>query len=475
MDVNGTRWTGRISAAVATTALAALAGLGGVPAAAEPALPAPLAGLPLPPELDPAFYAPPLATYERLAPGDAIASRPVTVANLGLIPVNVDAWQLSYRSTDTRGEPVAAVTTVLKPRGPGSDKMVSFQMAEDSTARYCAPSYALQQGSIPALATGSAVIPAEFLAVQAALAQGWTVSVPDHQGPNSAYAAGPLGGRLALDGVRAAERFAPLDLPGDRTRVGLWGYSGGAIATGHAAELQPSYAPELDVVGVVEGGVPADLSALLNNANNAAPAGLVLGAVLGLGREYPDFQQFLDERMNPLGRALTTVKSPLCVAYHAALIPFANNKGLLDVPGDPLDEPVVRSVIDRTRMGSALPAAPLFVYQSNPDWIVPVGQVNTLVDTYCQDPAARVQYTRDHFSEHLTLEVTAAPTALLWMRDRLDGVPAESGCRTTDVGSMALDRSAWPAFTDTVGEVVAGLFGAPLGVAPVGSPVGTGG
>lgn len=466
VHVRRTGWSGRIAATVTTTALVAalaFAAVGATPAAAEPALPGPLAGLPVPPELDQGFYAPPLASYADLAPGDIIASRPVTVANLSLIPVNVDAWQLSYRSTDTRGEPVAAVTTVLKPRGPGGDKLVSFQMAEDSTAQYCAPSYALQQGSIPALVTGSAVIPAEFLAVQAALAQGWTVSVPDYQGPNSAYAAGPLGARLTLDGVRAAERFDPLELPGDDTRVGLWGYSGGAIATGHAAELHPSYAPELNVVGVVEGGVPADLSALLNNANNAAPAGLVLGAVLGLGREYPDFQQFLDERMNPLGRALTTVKNPLCVAYHAALIPFANNKELLDVPGDPLDVPVVRSVIDRTRMGTSVPTAPMFVYQSNPDWIVPVGQVNTLVDTYCQDPSARVQYTRDHFSEHLTLEVTAAPTALLWMRDRLDGVPVEPGCRTTDVGSMALDQAAWPAFTDTVGEVVAGLFGRPLG------------
>ncbi|MGW0040953.1 lipase family protein [Rhodococcus sp. NPDC003348] len=445
-------------------------------AVAEPAWP-PIPGLPVPPELDPGFYAPPRAAYEALAPGEVIAVRPVTVANLSVVPVNVDAWQLSYRSTDTRGEPVAAVTTVLKPRGPARDggRLVSFQMAEDSTAQYCAPSYALQLGSVPAPITGSAVIPAEFLSAQAALAQGWTVAVPDYQGPNSAYAAGPLGARLTLDGVRAAQRFAPLELPGNDTRVGLWGYSGGAIATGHAAELHPSYAPELNVVGVAMGGVPADLSALLNNADNAAPAGLILGAVLGLGREYPDFQQFLDERMNPLGRALTAAKNPLCVAYHAALVPFANNKGMLDVPGDPLDEPVVRSVIDRTRMGGSVPTAPMYVYQSNPDWIVPVGQVNTLVDDYCRDPAARVQYTRDHFSEHLSLEATAAPSALLWMRDRLAGAPVEPGCRTTDVGSMALDRAAWPNFTAAVGEVVAGLFGKPVGADSPSRPVGAGG
>lgn len=466
------RRLGRGCAAVAAIALSVTMGAG--TAAAQPAdrsdvtvAPAPqFPVLPSPPEFDPAFYAPPRASYESLAPGEIIAARAVNVANLSAIPVNVDAWQLSYRSTNTRDEPVAAVTTVLKPRGPakeGAGKLVSFQIAEDATAQYCAPSYAMQLGTVPTLVTGSQIVSLEFLEVQTALAQGWAVSVPDYQGPNSAYAAGPLGARLTLDGIRAAERFAPLGLPGTQTRVGMWGYSGGAIATGHAAEIQPSYAPELDLVGVAEGGVPADLGAVLTNANNAAPSGLVLAAVLGLGREYPDFQQFLDERMNPLGRALTTVKNPLCVAYQAALIPFANNKGMLDVPGDPLDEPVVRSVIDRTRMGMTVPEAPLFIYQSNPDWIIPVGPVNTLVDTYCKDPSARVQYTRDHFSEHLSLGAAGAPSALMWLRDRLNGVPAAPGCEVRDVGSMTLDQSTWPTFTAAVGEVLAGLFGKAIG------------
>ncbi|MFC9786879.1 lipase family protein [Rhodococcus sp. NPDC127528] len=461
----------QVGGAVAAVVLSVTTGVGSAVAApvdrsdvaVQPALPFPVP--PSPPELDPAFYAPPPDAYRSLQPGEIIAARAVNVANFGAIPVNVDAWQLSYRSTNTRGEPVAAVTTVLEPRGQarGGGKLLSFQIAEDATAQYCAPSYAMQLASVPTVVTGSQIVSAEFLEVQTALAQGWAVSVPDYQGPNSAYAAGPLGGRLTLDGIRAAQRFAPLDLPGAQTRVGMWGYSGGATATGHAAELQPSYAPELNVVGVAAGGVPADLSVVLNNANNAAPSGLVLGAVIGLGREYPEFQQFLDQKMNPLGRALVTAKNPLCVAYQAALVPFVNNKGLLDVPGDPLDEPAVRSVIDRTRMGQTVPTAPLFLYQSNPDWIIPVGQVNTLVDTYCKDPSARVTYTRDHASEHLSLGAIGAPSALLWLKDRMDGVPAEPGCSTRDVGSMALDQSTWPTFTAAVGEVLAGLFGKAIG------------
>nr|WP_067463458.1 hypothetical protein [Nocardia amamiensis] len=38
------------------------------------------------------------------------------------------------------------------------------------------------------------------------------VNSNEHQGPNSAYAAGPLGGRITLDGNRAATGFAPLEV-----------------------------------------------------------------------------------------------------------------------------------------------------------------------------------------------------------------------------------------------------------------------
>ncbi len=56
----------------------------------------------------------------------------------------------------------------------------------------------------------------------------------------------------------------------------------GAIATGHAAELKRSYAPELNVVGVAEGGIPADLSAALKMANGNLSAGLIFAGAMGV-------------------------------------------------------------------------------------------------------------------------------------------------------------------------------------------------
>jgi hypothetical protein len=63
-----------------------------------------------------------------------------------------------------------------------------------------------------------------------------------------------------LDSVRATKAFATLGLASN-VKVGMWGYSGGAIAQGWAAALQPSYAPDLNVVGIAHGGTPANLTA----------------------------------------------------------------------------------------------------------------------------------------------------------------------------------------------------------------------
>ncbi|MGC4933085.1 lipase family protein [Gordonia sp. DT30] len=432
-----------------------------------PALPFPVP--PAIPEFDKGFYQPPASVVASKAPGELISARRVNLAALSVAPINVDAWQISYRSTNTRNQPIAAVATLIKPRGPvhpGPSKLVSWQSAEDSTAQYCAPSYAMQQASIPGQLTGSADSTYELLQITSLVAAGWSVVIPDHEGPDSAFAAGPLAGRITLDGIRGARNFAPLGLKPD-LRVGLMGYSGGAIATGWASELHKSYAPELPIVGAAEGGVPANIRALVDLANNNAASGLIMAGIIGVSREYPELAHFLDQHINPLGRALIAGKNPLCLSYQAALAPFVNIKGLFPGPGDPLDAPGPRKVLDQLKMGKTVPDFPMFVYQSNPDWIAPVGPVNKLVSTYCADPNARVRYVRDHFSEHISLAVVGFAPAMVWMQQRLDGKPAARGCSTSDQGSMTLDPQNWRPFVNLVGNNIAALFQAQLGNPPV--------
>ncbi|WP_067545054.1 lipase family protein [Nocardia crassostreae] len=462
-------------AAIARTCLGVAAGLAlaacpvvantaaAQPVPVQPALPFPVP--PAPPYLDTAFYQPDPAKVAAAQPGEILAARQVNLANFWLIPLNVKAWQLSYRSSNTRGEPIAAVATVTVPHRPaptGERSLLSFQMAEDSLSINCAPSYSLQMGSLPNPL--NPVIGAEFIEVQAMLQLGHAVVVPDHQGPNAAYAVGPLGGRITLDGIRAAENFEPAGLPGADTRVGLWGYSGGAIPTAHAAELQPEYAPELNLVGTASGGLMADIRMAIDYNNGTSTfGGAVMGGLFGVAREYPEVNQFIERYMNPLGKAIRVVHEGQCVALQFAAFPFVNIKGLFDYPGDPMRAPEMQPVLDELTLGRrGTPPTPLYIYESPFDEVMPINAVNNLYDTYCEDPGARVFYTRDLLSEHGIAAVSGTASAALWLNDRLTGVTVPTGCNNRDVITSLLDPGALAAFADTIGQTLASALGMPV-------------
>src|SRR5690606_23232127 len=154
---------------------------------------------PLRPSLDP-FYTPP-AGFEHARPGTVLRSRDVQLAFLGLIPHRIVATLLLHRTCDRHGAPVAAVTTVLlrAERSPHKPTPVlSYQCAIDAVTDRCFPSYALRRG---AHALGS-LAQLEFLLMAGALAEGWAVSVPDHEGLQGIWGAPNEPGYHVLDGVR---------------------------------------------------------------------------------------------------------------------------------------------------------------------------------------------------------------------------------------------------------------------------------
>ncbi|MFG1791872.1 lipase family protein [Nocardia sp. NPDC049149] len=427
----------------------------------------PFGVLPAAPEYDPGFYQPPAEVVAAKRPGEIIAAREVHLGFYSVLPINVDAWQLSFRSTDHLDRPIAAVTTVMKPRGGDGGQpwnLLSYQFAVDSEGpRHCAPSYVLRQGAMPpAPVIGSLLVGTEFLFPITALGAGWVVNMPDFDGPDMAFGAGPLNGRITLDSIRAAENFAPLGLSGPETKTALAGYSGGAIPSGHAAELHSSYAPELNIVGVAAGGIPADLRAMLLQASGNLASGLLLSGIFGVEREYPELADYLERHMSAPLKALRSVKSGLCYLYSLPVLPFLPYEQMFDIP-DPFHGPVPDQIFDALRMGHAVPKAPMFMFNANPDWVVPVGTVNALVDYYCRDPEARVRYTRDHFSEHITAEYFGMAQEFLWLKERFDGVPVAAGCEIRDEGSMLLDPASWPTWLQTAGTLLAAAVQQPIG------------
>ena len=67
-----------------------------------------------------------------------------------------------------------------------------------------------------------------------------------------------------------------------------WGYSGGSLASGWAAALQPKYAPELkkNLIGAALGGFVTNITATAEATDGTLFAGLVPNALSGLANEY---------------------------------------------------------------------------------------------------------------------------------------------------------------------------------------------
>ncbi len=385
---------------------------------------------PVVPSKDP-FYEPPQG-FELSAPGTVLRSRDVELAFLGLIPQRFTATQLLYRTTDLNGGPQTAVTTVVVPTertSEGRCPIVSYQCAIDAVAGRCFPSYALRRG---AKAVGS-LAQLEFLLVVAALAEGWAVSVPDHEGPSGTWGAPYEPGYHILDGVRAALNCAQLDLSPDAP-VGLWGYSGGGLATGWAAEMCGSYAPELNVVGAVLGSPVADLGNAFRRLNGSVYAGLPAMVVASLSNVYPGLHKIIQEHATDKGKALLEQLSKMTTA-HAVLRMAGRDLGkLVDQPLEQiLQTPEVQSVFDSIRLGTAVPSPPILMVQAVHDRVVSVDDIDELTHIYC-DGGASVTYHRDLFSEHMLLHTMSAPMTLRWLRDRFAGKPLREH----------LTRTKWP-------------------------------
>ena len=221
-----------------------------------------------------------------------LRTRPVTVTRAGA-PTPARATQLLYVTTDELGRRTASVVTVLQPRdaaGSSVTRLVSYQEAYDALGDQCDPSYTLQ---LLALHETSVVpVPIQYVAA------GYTVVTADYEGEDLAYGAGQQSGYETLDAIRAAEKW--LGVPELSTSVGMVGYSGGSIATEFASELARTYAPDLDIVGVAEGGIPVDLFHNLSYVDRPGSSWTwVIGALMvGLTRGFDlhDIDKYLTPR-----------------------------------------------------------------------------------------------------------------------------------------------------------------------------------
>jgi pimeloyl-ACP methyl ester carboxylesterase len=342
---------------------------------------------------------------EAFRPGEVLDARPVEVRGFRRV-IRADAWQVKFRSTDTRGAAVSGVTTVMIPRRPfnGSVRpLLSYQCAIDSLGAAANPSYTLRHGNqweLPFMAR--------------ALRRGWAVVTTDYTGPRHAFAAALLAARFVLDGIRAVIAFEPAGFDA-ATPIGLWGYSGGAQATLCAAEQHPGYAPELNIVGAAAGGITVDPTTTTGTFEDVYDgsllSGIPLGAIIGISREFPDVD--LLGALTPQGQAMVASAAEMTADQLFMSFPFLHWGDYLAGPSV-LDIPGLRAAFEANRFGQATPTTPLYLYHGVHEQNLPIADADKFVETYRRE-GADVTYHRIRFGEHMIVTVTGVPGALRFL------------------------------------------------------------
>ncbi|MBF6334172.1 lipase family protein [Nocardia transvalensis] len=377
----------------------------------------PLARADIPfPDNDPFYRAP--ADLAAAPNGAVLGSRPIALFDL---PIPVAAWQLRYRTTDSRKQPILAVTTVMVSPVPwaGPRPLLSYQVAYDSLGTRCAPSYALRGGRD--LSVVNTVLDVPFMVE--GLRRGWAIVVSDYEGPQSRFFDGTTAAHAMLDGIRAVRGFPPAGVTA-ASPVGGWGYSGGAFATLWAAQLRPEYAPDVVFAGISSGGIPADIPAIAQRVDGGPQAGLAMLILLALARNEPE--SGLIDLLNDRGRAALAENATACGSDLVPKYVGARTDDFATVPNI-LGSPAFRTAAGVNELGGTAPDTPLYLYHSTTDDVIPVGGFTTLINRYCAQGAA-LTAIHSPFPSHNGAAIGEALGGMNFLSDRFAGISPAPGC-----------------------------------------------
>ncbi|WP_216918057.1 lipase family protein [Nocardia noduli] len=324
-----------------------------------------------PPTGDDFYRAPELDLHRR--PGELLHRRPVTTPDL---PGAYRAWQLVYATRTSHKAPIPASGIVIT-AGPNA--------ATDRAPilLYC-PVFRGLGGDTAAsqlLTRDESEPETEF--ISSALERGWTVAVPDGQGMGltglgpHAFLAGRAAAHAVLDLARATLRLP--ELIAAEAPCAAWGYADGGRAAAWAAELQPDYAPELDLRGIAAGAVIADPGRLAADMDGGPLAGLTLAGLIGLTRAYthlPVTHLITAEGHRAIERAQTMTAAEVITTFEQ--VPL---EAWCERP-DPWNDPLWRYVLANKTAGRATPHARVHLYHGTEDTLVPVAMGRDLFTEY---------------------------------------------------------------------------------------------
>jgi len=350
------------------------------------------------------------------------------------VPGGATVWRILYHSTTVYGADVAESGYVIAPAGPppaGGFPVIAWAHGTSGFDAPCGPSLFTDTGGGPYL----------LPSLDRYLRAGYVVAAADYQGLGvrngvHPYLLGVSEGRSVLDATRAATHLTGLRTGPD---VIVYGHSQGGHAALFAAELAPTYAPDLHVVGVVAAAPATGMSTLIAVA--ATPIGAQflpysVPTAWSWTQTYDDLP--VSTLFTPAGAAFASEQVTRDCGNQLADAATARHLGPLQLfTAGAGTDPVVMAHARANDPGDVRTGVPMLVVQGTADDTVPPALTDTYVATKACPIGDTVQYLHVTGATHETVVFRAAPTIVSWMHARLTGGPAPTTCgRPGDVATL---------------------------------------
>ena len=305
--------------------------------------------------------------------------------------IDARAWRVLYTTTDAAGQVTIASALFCLPKiQEDSYNLLVYCHQATGIERRCAPSV----HDNPALALAG---------LRQAMQKGWAYLAPDYPGLGAEgihpFLIGEPTATSVLDAIRAIQTTTVAQI---NNKTVIWGYSQGGHAAAWAAGVQPSYAPELSLDGIILGS-PALDPAELFQASEDSPISLVIWALSAVAWSRLTGIS-LQGAIKPESLAAVRETAKHCFIGAEAIVGLAATDAMGGKPHliNPLHVEPFATMLQENRAPTKL-SLPVLVVQGGRDITVPPAQSKLMI-AEMQSYGTETTYIEHDRFDHLTGE-----------------------------------------------------------------------
>ena len=363
-----------------------------------------------------------LVTMTGAAQAQAQAQRAGTLISADPVASQVagtKAWRIRYWTQDETKQPFEVTGLVIAPDSPTAAlrPVLAWTHGTWGIDKNCSPSLSpnfwLQTAGLDALAQNMVVVAPDYIGLG-----GSDVRHP--------FLSGIPTGQAVLDAVRAAQSLAGA---GAGRRFAVWGESQGGHAALWTAQIQPTYAPDLELVGAVAAAPTTDLKANLRQAPNATVRTFFTAYI---GQSWSDHYDVpLATFAGPQSRRIIGRLAQKCITLNdkpklgtvAGILVLQNNLKRTDLASIPPWSDLSASYSPQV----AKFTVPLMIAQNPTDQLIAPAVTRTYAQKLCAAGQA-VRWVDVNGSGHATTAKDSSAASVQWIADRFAGRPPPSDC-----------------------------------------------